>query len=263
MERRRDSFDAAADNYDRYRLAYPSEVVEDVVTSAGITVGTRVLEIAPGTGQLSVPLAERGAELVAVELGPALAAIARRNLAFYPSARVHNAAFEEWPLPAAPFDAVVCATAFHWLDPAVRFDKSARALRPGGRLVILQGHHVAGGTPGFGEESQQYYLKWGLAEDLSFRPPTAEETPAGYPEVESQQEFDAVERHRFASLRQYTAESYAGLLRTDSLVLTLDEPQRTGFVDDIGALIETHYGGEVARQYIYEVVVAVRSLLRG
>jgi hypothetical protein len=43
---------------------------------------------------------------------------------------VATAAFEDWPLPPAWFDAVMAATSFHWLDPEVRLAKAARALAP-------------------------------------------------------------------------------------------------------------------------------------
>jgi 16S rRNA A1518/A1519 N6-dimethyltransferase RsmA/KsgA/DIM1 with predicted DNA glycosylase/AP lyase activity len=86
--RRKESFDVAASDYARYRSGYPAEVVDDVVTASRLRRGSRVLEIGCGTGQLSVPLAQQGAELVAVELGPNLAAIARRNLADFPAGPV-------------------------------------------------------------------------------------------------------------------------------------------------------------------------------
>jgi SAM-dependent methyltransferase len=172
-DRRRESFDRAAADYDRYRSRYPGDVVASVIRDAGIQAGTRVLEIGCGTGQLSVPIADRGAELVAVELGGNLARFARTNLSPYPNARVEVSAFEDWPLPSEPFDAVVSANAFHWVDPDVRFSKSALALVPGGTLTIGHAHHVRGGTPGFFEDTQPFYLKWGLSDDpfLSLRRP--------------------------------------------------------------------------------------------
>jgi len=65
-----------------------------------------VLEIGCGTGQATVPLAERGLAITAVELGAELAAIARRRLAGFPAAGVVTCAFEDWPPQGAPFDAV-------------------------------------------------------------------------------------------------------------------------------------------------------------
>ena len=57
---------------------------------------------------------------------PTSATLARRNLVEFSNARVEVEAFEEWQLPMDKFDAVVSASAFHWLDPAVRYSKSAR-----------------------------------------------------------------------------------------------------------------------------------------
>jgi protein-L-isoaspartate O-methyltransferase len=76
-ERRRSTFDEAAELYDRARPGYPAALFDDLVELAGIGPGSRVLEIGPGTGQATVPLAERGCRIVAVELGPQLAAVAR------------------------------------------------------------------------------------------------------------------------------------------------------------------------------------------
>ena len=256
--RRRESFDEAAEDYNRWRAGYPEEVVEDVLSCAHIESSSRILEVGCGTGQLSVPLANRGIDLVAVEVGLNLAALARQNLAGFPNARVETAAFEDWPLPPEPFDAVVVANAFHWLDPDSRFSKSARCLRPGGYLTIGHAHHVRGGTPGFFDESQRYYRKWGLSDDPFFQLPSISEAPIMCPELDGRPEFGVVQRHRFEILRQQDAESYVGWLKTDSLVATLDQDARGAFLSDIANLIETKFKGTVSRNFLYEVISAPR-----
>lgn len=258
-DRRPGSFDAAALDYDTFRRPYPPEVVELLASAGGLTEGARVLEIACGTGQLSVDLAKRGCELMALEMGLHLARLARRNLAPFPNCRVDVSKFEDWPLPDVSFDAVVCASAFHWLDPGVRFAKSADALRRGGVLVILHVHHVRGGTPGFFDGSQPYFLKWGLSVDPSFEPPAATSLPPAYPELELLAELGRVERHRLEIPRSHSTASYVGLLKTDSLVLTLEPAARNGFLADIGHLIESKYNGEVTRNFVYEVIAARRT----
>ncbi len=57
-----------------------------------------------------MPLAHRGFEIVCVELGDPLAAIARRNLAAVPRVRVVTAEFETWDPGEELFDAVVAFT---------------------------------------------------------------------------------------------------------------------------------------------------------
>ena len=75
------------------------------------------------------PLAERGFSIVAVELGANLAELARRKLAAFPHVEIVTSSFEEWDPAGERFDAVVSFNAFHWLDPDVRFAKSASVLR--------------------------------------------------------------------------------------------------------------------------------------
>src|SRR3712207_9472293 len=84
-KRLRAIFDEDAERYDRARPGYPPALFDDLAALAGIGPGCRVLEIGCGTGQATVPLAERGCEVVAVELGPQMAAVARRNLARFPA----------------------------------------------------------------------------------------------------------------------------------------------------------------------------------
>jgi 16S rRNA A1518/A1519 N6-dimethyltransferase RsmA/KsgA/DIM1 with predicted DNA glycosylase/AP lyase activity len=50
--------------------------IHDLVRLAGLGPGDRVIEIGCGTGQATVPLAERGLTITAVELGAELAAVA-------------------------------------------------------------------------------------------------------------------------------------------------------------------------------------------
>jgi SAM-dependent methyltransferase len=255
-DRRKESFDAAAPDYDRYRSPYPDEVVDEVLHGLRIHPGSRVLEIGCGTGQLSVALASQGTTLVAVELGVNLAGFARTRLDPYLSAQVEVSAFEDWPLPEERFDVVVSASAFHWVDPNIRYSKAAQALRPGGVLTIVHAHHVRGGTPGFFEDTQPYYMKWGLSDDPFFQPPRAPDAPVMYPELEEQPEFDSVRRRRFEVPRQHTTESYVGWLKTDSLILSLDNEARRGFLSDIAALIDRKYHGAVSRNFVYEVITA-------
>src|SRR5919197_4277142 len=156
----RASFDDAAALYDRARPGYPNQVFEDLAKSAALRLGSRVLEIGCGTGQAMLPLAERGYRVVAVELGERLAAVARKKLAAFPCVEVAVAAFESWPLPPEPFQAVAAATSSHWLDPEARLPRAAAALRPGGVLATIATHHVAGGTHDFFLEVQPCYERW-------------------------------------------------------------------------------------------------------
>ena len=258
--RRREAFDEVAELYDAARPGYPPEMVDDLARLADLRPGRRVLEIGCGTGQLTLPLARLGVTLVAVELGRRLAAVARRNLAGFAAVEVVTADFEQWPLPEERFDLVVSATAFHWLDPAVRVDRAAAALRVGGALAVVETHHVAGGTPGFAEDSQHCYLRYDPETEPGFRPPQAAALDPRRPELDGSARFDAPTLRRYLRKPTYTAAEYLDLLRTYSNVRGLDAGGRDGLLSCLGDLIRDRYGGEIRTAVLTELrVLRTRS----
>ena len=148
-ERLRQTFDAAAARYDRVRPEYPGALFDDLVALAGLKSGDHLLEVGCATGKATRPLARRGYRITCVELGAELAAVARQNLTGL-EVEVVRAAFEQWRAPH-PFGLVYAATAWHWIDPAVRYQRAWQALRPGGHLALWAAEHVFpdGGDPFF------------------------------------------------------------------------------------------------------------------
>ena len=131
-------FDEIAAEYDRHRPAYPDELIDQACQVAGIGSGDRVLEVGCGTGQLTRALLARGLHVTAVEPGQNLIALARRNLDGAGAVELVNARFEDAPLPREQFQAVFSASAFHWVDPEVSWQKAADVLVPGGTLALVQ-----------------------------------------------------------------------------------------------------------------------------
>jgi 2-polyprenyl-3-methyl-5-hydroxy-6-metoxy-1,4-benzoquinol methylase len=74
------TFNEDSELCDRCRPRYPAAVFDDLATLARIGPQSRVLEIGCGTGQVTVPIARLGCNIMAVELGANLAAVAHRNL---------------------------------------------------------------------------------------------------------------------------------------------------------------------------------------
>src|ERR1700745_2231934 len=131
-------FDEIAAEYDRRRPAYPDELVDQACQVAGIGSGDQVLEVGWGSGQLTRALAARGLRGTALEPGTSLIALARQNLEGAGAVEFVNAQFENALLPREQFQAVFSASAFHWVDPKVSWQKAADALVPGGTLALMQ-----------------------------------------------------------------------------------------------------------------------------
>ena len=131
-------FDEIAAEYDRRRPAYPDELIDQACRVAGIRSGDRVLELGCGSGQLTRGLVARGLHVTAVEPGTSLIALARQNLEGAGEVEYVNAQFEDALLPGEQFQAVFSASAFHWIDPEVSWQKAADVLVPGGTLALVQ-----------------------------------------------------------------------------------------------------------------------------
>jgi ubiquinone/menaquinone biosynthesis C-methylase UbiE len=130
-------FDQVAEAYDEVRPGYPSALVDVAVERGGLAAGSRVLEVACGTGKLTELLVARQLLVDAVDPGPNMIAAAQRRLGATDAVRFHVGRFEDVSLPEQAFDAVFSATAFHWVDPDVAWAKAASHLVPGGLLALL------------------------------------------------------------------------------------------------------------------------------
>jgi ubiquinone/menaquinone biosynthesis C-methylase UbiE len=131
-------FDEIAAEYDRHRPAYPDELVDQACRTAGIGSGDHVLEVGCGSGQLTRGLVARGLRVTALEPGKSLVALARQNLQGAGDVEFVNAQFEDALLPREQFQAVFSASAFHWIDPKVSWQKTADVLVSGGTLALVQ-----------------------------------------------------------------------------------------------------------------------------
>jgi SAM-dependent methyltransferase len=211
----RGGFDADAEAYDRTRPVCPDVMFEDLVRLAGLRRGDRVVEIGCGTGQATVPLAERGLAVTAVELGAALADLARSKTARFPDVSVATGSFEDWQDTAtAPVRAVVSFNALHWIDADVRYAKPAAILAPGGVMAVggCRWARPAGAEP-FWAEVQEDYQAVGFA---GSPPPPPEQIGGWHFPDEARADFDEVASLRYPFQWSYTAADYLAQLATQS-----------------------------------------------
>lgn len=196
-ERLGGAFDRASDLYQRARPEYPMALFERLLEVTQLRRGARLLEVGCATGKATLPLAQRGFRITCIEPGPALVAAARRNLAAF-DAEVVEARFEDWRPPAEPFDMVFAATAWHWVDPEVRYRKAAEVLRPRGYLAFWSaGHVIAYNGDTFFLEIQEVYdeIGEGLPPDAPLPRPLELDDQRG--EIEASGLFEVLDISQF------------------------------------------------------------------
>jgi SAM-dependent methyltransferase len=214
-ERLRQTFNQAAEIYDRVRPAYPEALFDDLIDLTGLVPGDHLIEVGCATGKATRPMARRGFRITCVELGAELAAVARQNLADYQVDVVHGQ-FERWQ-PDEPASLVYAATAWHWIDPAVGYQRAWQALRPGGHLAVWGAGHVfpEGGDPFF-EEIDDIYEEIGEADPPGTPRYRPGEQPDYRADIEASGHFEVVAIRYYDWERVYDAEEYIELLSTFS-----------------------------------------------
>jgi len=259
----RTTFEQVPELYDRARPSYPPELFDDLAQLARLQDAARIVEIGCGTGQATLPLAERGYHITCVELGADLAAIARRKFMTFPTVEVINADFESWQPKHSAFDAAVAFTAFHWISPETRYAKTASLLREHGMLAVVSTEHVlpTGGDEFFVEVQDDYEA---VVPDVPSTKAGAGGPPPPDAVVDLTDEMSASGCFRNVDVRRYlwdvvyTADEYIGVLNTYSGHRVLDEDTRERLLSRIHRRIESRPGREVRKTYLAMLNVAER-----
>jgi ubiquinone/menaquinone biosynthesis C-methylase UbiE len=98
----------------------------------------RALDVACGTGRHAARLAAAGHETVGIDATPAMLDLARKRA---PDVDFRVGDFTALPVDDGSFDFAICALALaHLPDPTPAIAEIARAVRPGGRVVLTDAH---------------------------------------------------------------------------------------------------------------------------
>jgi SAM-dependent methyltransferase len=255
----RTTFNSEAELYHAVRPRYPEALFEALIEKARLRDGAKLLEIGPGTGQATEPLAKRGYDIIAIELGDDLAEVARKALGKYENVRIVAGAFEDVELPQHSFDLVCAATAFHWIRPEFKFTKSHGLLKERGHLAIIGTNHVSDGK---GDEfflaSQPIYKKYkpGGMHDESFRLNRTDEVKA---EEVDENLFTPIFFRAFPLVVPYSAKKYSQLLATYSPTISMEANRRATFLEEIERLIEEKFGGSIQKHFAMTLTIATKK----
>ena len=118
--------------YRRSRPNYPVEMLEALVSDAGLNRGDCVADFGAGTGIFTRMLVDRGLVVSAIEPNESM-----RKLAGVPEAHWIDGTFEASQLATASQRWAVAAQAFHWAVPTRTLPEIRRILRPQTLFTVL------------------------------------------------------------------------------------------------------------------------------
>ncbi|GAA3345119.1 class I SAM-dependent methyltransferase [Amorphoplanes nipponensis] len=208
------SFGPVAAAYERGRPPYPDAAL-DWLLPAG---ATHVVDVGAGTGKLTRHLHERGLTVTAVEPSDGMRAELGRVL---PGVPVRAGTAEALPLPDHSADAVLCAQAWHWVDPARAVPEIARVLAPGGRLGLIWNLR---------DERADWVRRLG---EIIHSPEADRPAELGPP-------FGPAETREFAWTHEIGLDRLLDLVASRSYVILLGEHERAAVLSGVRDLVATH-----------------------
>ncbi len=121
-------------NEDRRRR----QPVEVIVQRIGPRKGEIIADLGAGVGYLSIPLADEGAQVIALDFQQEMLDGIRERDNGLGRIRLVRATLPEIPLPDASLDRVVMVNVFHEVEDKARLVKEiSRVLRPKGRISLV------------------------------------------------------------------------------------------------------------------------------
>jgi len=128
------SFGESAALYALTRQAYPSEVIDKVVTILGVSSEYPVLDVGCGTGIATRQLADRGLDAVGTDIDSDMIEEARLR----GKARMyHVMPADGLDFAEASFGGATAFGAFHWFSDDASVQSILRVLRPGAAFVVV------------------------------------------------------------------------------------------------------------------------------
>lgn len=160
------SFDRAASIYDQTRPLLEPIAKHGIQAIFDITgPNARILDVGTGTGRISVPLLERGMDLIGCDISPKMLSLLKGK---FPSARISRADASLLPFSSAHFDVILTVHVLHliplWREALREF---RRVLRPKGIYLNVKTWDAVGNS--VREQIRVYWRRWLEAQGVNVR----------------------------------------------------------------------------------------------
>ncbi|MEU5212271.1 methyltransferase domain-containing protein [Streptomyces sp. NPDC020742] len=247
---RAQSFNAAAAQYAASRPSYPSPLLDCIeeITCRPLA-GARVADVGAGTGIATALLRGRGAHVLAVEPGEAMAAECHEALPDVPVVRGDGNAL---PLADGSHDLITYAQSWQWTDPGRSVPEALRVLGPQGSLAIWW-NTTSFDVPWLRSQHQRIARYCGVKPASVVRPDDAEAVRlAGLTGLR-------VTRRQVRWSREVSFDGHLANIGSRSAFLVLDEARRRAFLtEERRRLHEAFPDGTVEEAYVVDLLMATR-----
>jgi len=131
-------FESTIPYYARYRLGYPTRLIERVIALVGLKPGDAVLDLGTGPGLLAIPFAAAGFRVTAADPEPAMLKAAEQAASDVGvNLELWLGGSSELTPGMGPYRLVTMGRSFHWMDRARTLAMLDQLISPDGAIALF------------------------------------------------------------------------------------------------------------------------------
>lgn len=241
-------FTQQSDAYRRSRPAYPAELLDLLITEAGVQAADPVADFGAGTGIMTRLLVERGFAVSAIEPNSSMSGEGE-----LPEACWLAGTFEASGLKDESQRWAIAAQAFHWADPPRALPELRRVLQPGCLFTVVWNNRA---------KSENEVVRW-TEEAIHRHVPEFDEAYRNRDwgaVLESTGDFTFVDERTVSHVVPMARDRYLQLWQSHNRLNTIAGPDRFArFFDELSIFLESRGVQQIDVPYHCEAWSARRN----
>ncbi len=248
------TFGKVSSLYDKSRVTYPKELIDDIITYSKIKPNAMILDVGCGSGQATLPFAERGYNTVGLDISKELITIAKKKCSQFKNTKFELSSFEKAKFNKNSFGLITSGLAWHWVKPDGRYEKAHQILKDNGALAFFWSYQQKGKSE-IVKEVGKVLDKYGLKGAGPVGSRMKDYAYFTYNELQENPLFSNIEKRKYSIPTPFSREKYIGLVLTYSWVLKLPQNEQKQLKEDLTRVLH-RYQEPFIIPYKYVLILA-------
>lgn len=251
----RETFGRVSGLYEKSRVSYPQQLIEDIIAFSKITKNGKILDIGCGTGQLTLIFAQKGFTITGLDISRNMVNLAQNKCLKFSNVDFKIGSFEKVKFPENKFDLIVSGMAWHWVTSENRYDKINKLLKKGGTLALCWNYQY--GETKFRQEVGLILDKYGKSEGQT-GPKIPSYAQSAYDDLKKNILFNSITQKEYCEDILFSPQKYLNLVLTYHWVQLLPKTQRNKLIKDFQELYKK-CGKTLTIPYHYILILAKKK----
>ncbi len=254
----RTTFGKVSSLYEKSRITYPQGLIDDIIAYSKITPNRTVLDVGCGSGQATMPFAERGYHIIGLDISKDLLTIAKQKCSPFKTAKFKLSSFEKAKFKKNSFNLIISGLAWHWVKPDGRYEKAHKILTENGSLAFFwsyQQKRKSDIVNAVGKVFDKYGRKGAGPAGTRMK----DYAEFVYNELQNHHLFKEIKKKEYSINLEFSREQYINLIFTYSWVIKLTKSNQKELKKELEETLK-RYQEPLTIPYQYILILAKKKI---